>query len=1431
MVTATILQRFVRSHKLGFYISAILFFTLIIALVLPMQAAGAIPPTTVVYDAIPNPLPPNIASDGFQATSASEFGDYIHLAGTDRILRTVTVTMSDWALYSDYSSDIRYSGDSVNWTHPITLNVYNVVAGSPNTAGSLIASVTQTVTIPWRPVADPTCPGGTAWRAGDSLCYNGFAFNATFDLSSVNAVLPNDIIVGVAYNTQTYGDSPIGVAGPYNSLNVGIASNQTVSVGTDDNVDNLFWDTIYPGYTAGFKEDTGWSPNGTVNIQVVTAPDCAGTSDCYVDAVNGNDANGGASIADPKKTIQAAIDAVSPNGTVHVLPGTYSETASNRTVTSIGGTYTFGLFISDAKSGITVQGVDGSDNPITNYASVLATVNTNATNNFGPSGIFIEGDDVTIAGIRIGTNSAGQNKTIEVIGDNFTLKDSDIADPYGSVYVSDFRFDTGTDTSHVQAYHFDGNNFQDSISLDIASGAGYTGPVSGRTITDNVFVNSNSWPSISFNGSDTGVAWFEYSVGGAEITGNNFTNTHNTPDNTSAHIRARGTYDNSQFDWESYWQDNTFNKAVITLIGAFPNVRTYSYTTSDPYTFNNVRRIGVTIQADVDRAVAADTVFVKSGTYDESPLISTSLTLLAESGRNSTFIALQDTPTYLGALTIDAPTVTINGFTIIGRDGTPSTIASSNILLNTTAENVVITNNLLRVGKADNASSTGDDGFGVLTTYSETSDVDSLTVTDNLFEPLNTEGTRAFYINPGVNSFVFRGNDISGRFARTAFTQAKDGLVEENKVTGVGAAGSRSAGLGTWGYPDPTVYGATIFRNNEISGVATGVAIIEAENVTVENNIFSQIGYAVRVIPSASLPFDLSTIQIQLNSITNSDLEGVLKDASLPGIVDAERNWWGSSLGPTHPTNPSGNGEDVGNDIDFDPWLCNGTDTSPSIGFQPNILTVCTGTPSPTPTNTATETPTNTPTDTPTNTPTNTPTDTPTDTPTNTPTNTPTDTPTNTPTNTPTDTPTATPTDTPTNTPVPSTNTHTNTPTNTPAPPTNTHTNTPTNTPAPPTNTHTNTPTKTAIPTKTKTPTRTPSPTPTVLACTGNLLQNPSFELPVLPGQNIQYWVEKPSEGSIAQGGGYQADGSNNAFIGPSEKLYQDASAAAGNTYTVTFWAGTHDPSQNETVMLEFLNSSNTVIGSQSASINYDVDTDYSAPRVTQYTLQGTAPAGTVKVRLIARNDGHNTFKFDGTCLTGTASAFTATPSKTPTKTAVASKTPTKTPTKTKTPTATATPPVLACTGNLLQNPSFEFPIIYGQNIQYWVEKPNEGSITQGGGYQADGANGTFIGPNEQFYQAVTAIAGNTYTVKLWAGTHDPNQNETVSLEFLNSSNNVIGSQSVNINYDVDNDNTAPRVTQYTLQLKAPTGAVKVRIIARNYGSNTFKFDATCLTQ
>lgn len=225
-----------------------------------------------IYNNIPGPLPPNVSSLGYQANQTAQFGDLITFAGTDRSLTTVTLIMSDWALASTYGSM------SPTWSHPITLNLFNVDNSGANPApGTLIATQTTTFAIPWRPEADPTCAGGTAWRAGDGNCYNGFAFAITFNMSGTT--VPGQIIYGVAYNTNTWGANPIGAPGPYESLNFGLNSNSPPTTGTRPFPDTAYWNTMTPGnYTDGgaggvgtFRRDTAWTPfSGAVSFNATT---------------------------------------------------------------------------------------------------------------------------------------------------------------------------------------------------------------------------------------------------------------------------------------------------------------------------------------------------------------------------------------------------------------------------------------------------------------------------------------------------------------------------------------------------------------------------------------------------------------------------------------------------------------------------------------------------------------------------------------------------------------------------------------------------------------------------------------------------------------------------------------------------------------------------------------------------------------------------------------------------------------------------------------------------------------------------------------------------------------------------------------------------------------------------------------------------------
>jgi len=54
-------------------------------------------------------------------------------------------------------------------------------------------------------------------------CSNGLASRITFAPVNVSAPVPKQLIVSLAYNTETYGAAPTGEEGPVNSLNVALS--------------------------------------------------------------------------------------------------------------------------------------------------------------------------------------------------------------------------------------------------------------------------------------------------------------------------------------------------------------------------------------------------------------------------------------------------------------------------------------------------------------------------------------------------------------------------------------------------------------------------------------------------------------------------------------------------------------------------------------------------------------------------------------------------------------------------------------------------------------------------------------------------------------------------------------------------------------------------------------------------------------------------------------------------------------------------------------------------------------------------------------------------------------------------------------------------------------------------------------------------------
>lgn len=213
------------------------------------QSADLITPSVAAYDSLPDPFPPNMPSFGLEAYSLTSLGNRITLAaGTPRKLRGVTIGMSSWACQSGgWNTANCASAANATFSQDITLNIYD------DSSNQLLATVTKTFEMPYRPSTDASCAGGK-WKAADGACYNGFAFKIAFDLRSLAVTLPDNVRYEISYNTRTHGPSPLGVGGPYDSLNIGTYDTTAThpSVGSDPDPGNLVWNGLQslkePGY-------------------------------------------------------------------------------------------------------------------------------------------------------------------------------------------------------------------------------------------------------------------------------------------------------------------------------------------------------------------------------------------------------------------------------------------------------------------------------------------------------------------------------------------------------------------------------------------------------------------------------------------------------------------------------------------------------------------------------------------------------------------------------------------------------------------------------------------------------------------------------------------------------------------------------------------------------------------------------------------------------------------------------------------------------------------------------------------------------------------------------------------------------------------------------------------------------------------------------
>jgi hypothetical protein len=692
-----------------------------------------------------------------------------------------------------------------------------------------------------------------------------------------------------------------------------------------------------------------------VTTPALAAPTCSVTNTLYADSMNGSDSIGDGTSALPFAHIQTAIDHATSGDCIDVRPGNghYDETASNVSPHSIAGTYNFGLYL--GLDNLLVQGVDGSDNPITDPTQVLAHVTTNSDADFGPDGVFVEGTGDTIQGLAIGANSMGQNKTIESVGENFTLNASDIEDYYGSVYLDDFQYDTSNGgTPHVTTYSITNDIFRHGVSLDIASGPGggaNGGPESGRVISGNTFEGDTNpegcsgcttgevyWPAVSFNGAGTSIPWFTYPVGGATLSNNTF-------GSSDQYVRFRhgAAQPNSFGNWASIWSNNTFPHGVMdSTDGNAANPRSYSYDSASygPHpTFPDVERIAGTIvnahpsgcggndcNGELTNAQSGDTLLLAPGTFDEQVNVNKSVTIAgaqagvdarSRSGAESELSASSGvTPLEIAADDVTVDGVTVDGNTngnnvgggvyiAPGHHGTHivNDIVRNNILglflENDNASDIALVQHDLFEDNTNSGPSSGTDIYADQYTAG-TGGVNGATIDANSF-------TNSSFVEDGWALGI--SNTDTTRFQHIAFSN--------NTITNHGrgayfySTASSSFTDNTF-TPDSTHnhYGVGIFS-------AGGSGTDSNTGITVTGNHLgcaSCNGEAVEIADP-----DAASLAVNRNDLAGPTL-GI--DSNATAAVDGTCNWWGANTGPT-------GGQTTGS-VTTSPWLVSSNLTDPN---------------------------------------------------------------------------------------------------------------------------------------------------------------------------------------------------------------------------------------------------------------------------------------------------------------------------------------------------------------------------------------------------------------------------------------------------------------------------------------------------------------------
>ena len=295
--------------------------------------------------------------------------------------------------------------------------------------------------------------------------------------------------------------------------------------------------------------------------------------------------------------------------------------------------------------------------------------------------------------------------------------------------------------------------------------------------------------------------------------------------------------------------------------------------------------------------------------------------------------------------------------------------------------------------------------------------------------------------------------------------------------------------------------------------------------------------------------------------------------------------------------------------------------------------------------------------------------------------------------------------------------------------------------------------------------------------CTNNVLKNASFE----DNNTFSGWEKT---GVWDDNSSYDVCGYKAAVLKNAGTLSQDVQVMPGTVAKFAIWGGYH-VKVDQTFKLIFLDINENPILTKSVLVDWDVDVaPQSGPILKKYNLEGTAPEGTVYVRVSATSSAGDWFKVDGACLELTAPAVSC-----------------------------------DCDGNVLKNGGFE------DGLTSWKYN-SAGTNTD---WKVCGAKAGVVNGTGNLYQDIPVIAGTTVDYSVYGGYHNK-AGQVFKLSFYKTGNNTaLSTKSVTVDWNVDTRASGqPKLKQYSLSATAPANTDYVRVEAVSAG-DYLKVDAACV--